>query len=341
MSEVDLEIEGRVNQIRNQTRVVDHPTLPEVVVISDPKVPETPSEDSSVGVQSSDPTGIPSPMSTWRYVGVNNAPEQNSEDDSVSPMVPEIISVRNSSDKIAYVFYSAAALTSVVGSALGAMSKIPWPPGYFTPPVEFFVAAVPVSVIELGGVVAAALGDVRRQLGERALGYRFISGSIAVGAVIWQLYSHDFHWYGWAFGAFSIIAYAMYLLHSASRRRDSLRGKKRMAELAPVYPLWMRIRHPQVVRLATSLAREDSKMTLFESLHEAESELAERRRHRTIAKALKVAIKGAYKDPQAAEIALATYDLNSLAEKIAGNADYEGWAAVISKNLSPREKEEK
>jgi hypothetical protein len=252
---------------------------------------------------------------------------------------PVFINIRTGADRVAYAFYGAAALSAVVGSALGAVSLIEWPV-WLSKELQYVIASVPVAVVELGGAVSAALGDQRRQLGERAIGYRAMSGGIAAAAIAWQLFSHHFMWYGWAFAGLSVIAYTLYLLHSAAKRRDALRSSRKMANLAPVYPLWQQIRHPQIVRLAKSLVQEDETLGIFEALRMAREELATQHRHEMIAKALKRAYKEAYKDSATGrEVILATMDLERLAAKVEGNADYEGWAAVISSKLAPRELE--
>jgi hypothetical protein len=296
-------------------------------------------------------TGADSPVSNWNFVDdvVPAQPELSTSSGSTGGSTKEtekpdlterelesrILEVTTASDKLSVTFYGISALCAVVGSSMGIVSKVPSWPEWIPEYAQYAASVVPVTVIELGGVVSAALGDVRRQKGESAYGYRILSATVAGAAVLWQLWSHDFEWYAWLFAGFTSFAYMLYLLSSGARRRDALRLRKQMLNVTPQYPLWMQIRHPQVVRLAKSLALSND-LGIIESLAAAREELSTQKRRETIARALERAIKKAYKDSDAANIALATYDLEKLAAKIEGNADYEGWAEVISTNLAPR-----
>jgi len=307
--------------------------IDDLEVTENPKVVKVkaviPLEEPSLPV----PTGTDPPTTT--VVSTVSESDNSSGDDGEA----RILSIQTRADRLAITFYGISAACAVVGSALGVVEKVTGWPDSMPLGAKLLVAAFPVTVVELGGVVSAALADVRRQKGEQAYGFRFLSGTVAVGAIFWQLYSHDLQWYGWLFAGLSAFAYFLYLLTSAAKRRDALRVQKKMLQVAHTYPLWMQVRHPQVVRLAKSLAISNG-YNIVESLEAAREELDTQHRHATISRALRRAIRKTYKDPDAAKIALATYDLDKLAAKIEGNADYEGWAAVISKNLAPRELED-
>jgi hypothetical protein len=356
MSEPEIEQQTVMSSIHGQPPAVDVPlpvediTEPEVVLPKAPLV--TPEEvfpslsptgsDLATVVENSNVAEMTpfEPLEVNVHAVSGQTPPEDGEtttsDGGTTEESPQILTVTSSADKVAYTFYATAALCAVVGSTLGLMEQVTWPTGIWEVPVgiQFAISLVPTLVIELGGVATAALGDVRRQMGERAYGYRTMSAAVAIAAIGWQLGSHDFKWYGFAFAGLSAFAYTLYLLHSAARRRDALRRSKKMADLAPVYPLWLQIRQPRLIKRAKSLAQEHN-LELFQSINAArEAERVERRRA-AIAEAVEKRIRAVYRNPLQAEIAVQTYDMDEMARRIESQADYDAWAGMIGKGLQP------
>src|SRR5439155_10306292 len=96
----------------------------------------------------------------------------------------------------------------------------------------------------------------RMRLGEHAYGFRAFSVLVATVAVGILVAGHWPHLY-WsaAFGMLSGSAYLLWLLHASARRRDALRAAGNVADTAPGYGLWRRLRHPIWTARAAELAR--------------------------------------------------------------------------------------
>jgi len=251
-------------------------------------------------------------------------------------------------ERLAYVFYGLAAGAAVIGQVWVAVEHIPWPPGW---PMWVRVAVVaPFALcLELLGMVTSALADQRMRLGERALGLRAFSVTVAIVAVSVIVAGH------WpdvylvvGFGAFSGAAFLLWMLHSGARRRDALRAAGLLSRVAPAYG-WLRwlplVGRPgwRVTHRARELALEHG-LELHESLAVAERELSDRARRPAIASAVKAVVAANHSDPLMAEIAVRTLDHDRIAAELERQADYAGWArrlaAAVSASPAPASLEE-
>lgn len=135
---------------------------------------------------------------------------------------------------------------------------------------------------------------------------------------------------GIGFATLSAGAYCLALIHMSARRRDALRAAGLLAQVPPAYGVWRWVRRPVLTARAAELARVQG-LGLRESLRQAELELRAERRRPAIAAAVEAAIRSSHDDPQMAEIAVSTLDLDRIATELAATADYAGWA----KRLAP------
>ncbi|WP_173071395.1 hypothetical protein [Phytohabitans houttuyneae] len=237
--------------------------------------------------------------------------------------------------RLAYWFYAVAATGAVIGQTWVAVTHAPWPPG--VPAIARVAAVLPFALcLELLAMTLSAMADQRMRLGERAYGFRTFSTVVAMVAVGILVAGHWPHLYWSAgFGVLSGSAYALWLLHSAARRRDALRAAGKLADTAPDYGLWRRMRHPVWTARAAELAREgrvdvDSgrwrPLGLFESLRAAELAIRAEQRRPAIANAVEEVIRADQRDPGMAEIAVRTLDLDRLAGELAALVNYGAWA---------------
>ena len=235
----------------------------------------------------------------------------------------------------AYSFYAVAASGAVIGQTWVALDHLPWPPGV---PIAFRVLAVlPFALcLELLAMALAAMADERMRLGERAYGLRVFSAVVAVVAVGIQVAGHwpELYWSS-VFGVLSGSAYALWLLHAAARRRDALRAAGKLADTAPDYGLWRRVRHPIWTARAAELAREGHRdpstgrwrpLGLYESLRAAELAIGDEKRRPAVARAVEQVVRADQRDPHMAEVAVRTLDLDRLAAELAARVDYHAWA---------------
>lgn len=237
-------------------------------------------------------------------------------------------------DRWTYAFYGGGALAALVGQVWAAADHIPFPDSV-EPWARAVIVAPAVAVIEVGGVAMAARGDLRRQLGETALGYRVLSACVALFAVLFNWFGHQSNiWLAFFFAGFSALAYAVWLLQSGDRRRDALRGAEKVAETAPSYGLLQWVREYAITRRARTIAQETG-AGLYESLRLAREERRREERRQAISAAVAAIIRDSQKDKRRAAIAVTTYDMEALAEQIEARADYAGWADLISASLVP------
>lgn len=237
-------------------------------------------------------------------------------------------------DRWTYAFYGGGALAALVGQVWAAADHMPFPD---TVPVwaRALIVAPAVAVIEVGGVAMAARGDLRRQLGETALGYRLLSAAVALFAVGFNWFGHQADpWLAAFFAGFSALAYAVWLLQSGDRRRDALRGTEKVADTAPSYGLAQWAREYGITRRARAIALE-SGVGLYESLRLAREERRREERRKAISGAVEAIIRESQPDKKRAAIATTTYDMEALADRIEARADYDGWADLISASLVP------
>ncbi|MHA4948717.1 hypothetical protein ACX27O_15460 [Micromonospora sp. SD19] len=226
---------------------------------------------------------------------------------------------------IRQVFYILVLLVALVGQVTGAVQTLGVP----------LVVAVPaVATLELGGVVVMANADVRRRLGERAIGSRLLSAAIAAGAVTFNGAAHPDHLTGGFYAGMSALGYLVWLMHAGNQRRDRLRVTGSLPPTPPAYEAFGHwICHPLVTSRARSIAKADG-LDLYESLIAARAAIARRRRDVAIAKVLHRKIRAAV-GPTTADIATQVYDLDQIAARLADTADYDGLTTLLSADLAP------
>jgi hypothetical protein len=223
-------------------------------------------------------------------------------------------------------FYVVVLLVALAGQVSGAVEALGIP----------IAAALPaVAALELGGIVVLANADVRRRLGERAVASRLLSVAIATGAVSFNWLAHKNHLLGGFFAGMSALGYLVWLMHTENQRRDRLRIKGDLPPTTPAYEVaghW--IRHPWLTLRARALAKADPRLGLYDSLATARADIRRERRQAAIAKVLHRKIRSAV-DPRTADIAIAVYDLDEIAARLAAQADYDGLTALIAADLAP------
>ncbi|MEU5931084.1 hypothetical protein [Micromonospora sp. NPDC047187] len=226
---------------------------------------------------------------------------------------------------IRQVFYVLVLLVALVGQVTGAVQTLGVP----------LVVAVPaVATLELGGVVVMANADVRRRLGERAIGARLLSAAIAAGAVTFNWAAHPDHLAGGFYTGMSALGYLVWLMHAGNQRRDRMRVTRGLPPTPPAYEAFGHwICHPAVTLRARSIAKADG-LGLYESLTAARDAIARRQRDTAIAKVLHRKIKAAV-DPTTADIAVHVYDLDEIAARLAATADYNGLTTLLAADLAP------
>ncbi len=223
-------------------------------------------------------------------------------------------------------FYVVVLLVALAGQVSGAVEALH---------IAVAAAAPAVGALELGGVVILANADVRRRLGERATASRLLSAAIAAGAVAFNWLAHTNHLMGGFFAGMSALGYLVWLMHTENQRRDRLRAKGDLPPTTPAYEMvehWLR--HPWLTHRARALAKADPGLDLYTSLAAAKAAVSRERRHAAIAKVLHRKIRAAV-DPTTADIAIAVYDLDQIAARLAHGADYDGLTALLARDLDP------
>jgi hypothetical protein len=221
-------------------------------------------------------------------------------------------------------FYAVVLLVALAGQTIAATTWLHWP---------LVAALVAVAAVELGGVALSAHADARRQLGERALAARLLSAGVAAGAVAVNWLGHADHLQGGFFAGMSALGYTVWLVDSAARRRDQLRRARMLPPAPPAYPWRQWLRHPLLTARARELALADPTLGLYRSLEEARAAIRRERRQAAIAKVLHRKVRAAV-DPTMADIAVAVYDLDEVAARLAGAADYDGFTSLIAAELA-------
>lgn len=223
------------------------------------------------------------------------------------------------------LFYFVVLLVALAGQVSGAVEALGIP----------LLWAVPaVGALELGGIVVLANADVRRRLGERATASRVLSAAIAGFAVAFNWLAHDNKLLAGFFAGMSLLGYLVWLMHTENQRRDRLRATGDLPPTTPAYEVvghW--IRHPWLTLRAKNLAKADDGLGLYTSLAAARAEKRKEVRTKAIAKVLHRKIRAAV-DPTTADIAVAVYDLDEIAVRLADGADYDGLTALIAADLT-------
>ena len=223
-------------------------------------------------------------------------------------------------------FYLVVLLVALAGQVSGAVQTLRIP----------LLWAIPaVAALELGGVVVLANADVRRRLGEPATGSRILSALVAAGAVVFNWTAHPRPLLGGFFAGMSALGYLVWLIHAENSRRDRLRAHGALPPTTPAYePVGHWLAHPWLTRRAKSLAKANPHLGLYESLAAARAEVAAERRNKAITAVLHRKIRNAV-DPTVADLAVAVYDLDEIAGRLATRADYDGLTELIATDLTP------
>lgn len=224
------------------------------------------------------------------------------------------------------VFYVVVAAIAATGAGQAATTWLHWWPIF---------AFAAVAAVEAGGAVISRHALDRRLLGERATVARLLSALVAAGAVAVNWFGHVHVGQAAFFAGMSLLGYCVWLLDSEAQRRDQLRAEHRLAATPPAYGLWQWLRHPAVTALARRLARQDAALGWVRSLETARAQLRAEVRQRAIAVILHRKLRTLH-DPAAADLAIAVYDLDEIAARLADAADYDGLAGLLAVELSPR-----
>ncbi|MEH1057243.1 hypothetical protein V6U89_18825 [Micromonospora sp. CPCC 206171] len=223
-------------------------------------------------------------------------------------------------------FYVVVLLIALGGQVSGAMERLGMP---------WYVALPAVGALELGGVVVLANADVRRRLGEPAILSRVLSAGIATAAVAFNWLAHSNHLEGGFYAGMSLLGYLVWLMNTENQRRDRLRARRQLPPTTPAYePVGHWLRHPWLTRRARSLAKADPGLGLYGSLDAARAQIRAERRQAALSKVLHRKISRAL-DATTADIAVAVYDLDEIARRLAEQADYDGLTALIAADLAP------
>ncbi|MEU8299597.1 hypothetical protein AB0C04_20240 [Micromonospora sp. NPDC048909] len=223
-------------------------------------------------------------------------------------------------------FYVVVLLIALGGQVSGAMEGLGMP---------WYVALPAVGALELGGVVVLANADVRRRLGEGAMLSRVLSAGIATAAVAFNWLAHSNHLEGGFYAGMSLLGYLVWLMSSENQRRDRLRARQQLPPTTPGYePVGHWLRHPWLTRRARSLAKTDPGLGLYGSLDAARAQIRAERRQAALSRVLRRKISRAL-DATTADIAVAVYDLDEIARRLAEQADYDGLTELIAADLAP------
>jgi hypothetical protein len=228
-------------------------------------------------------------------------------------------------DALGGIFYGGVAIVALAGQTGAAVHWLGW----------HWTAALPaVALLEIGGIALAARADFRRRLGEQAVAARLLSAAVAAFAVVFNWLGHTDHLQGGFFAGMSALGYAVWIINSGDRRRDHLRAAGMLPAPPPVYGLWQWARHPWLTRRARALAKASPALGLYGSLDAASAERRREVRQAAIAEALRLKLTAAV-DPLTARIAVATFDPDEIAARLAAGADYDSLTALIAADLTP------
>jgi hypothetical protein len=223
-------------------------------------------------------------------------------------------------------FYAVVAVIAAAGAGQAAAHWLGW---------DKVASFASVAAVEFGGVVISKHALDRRRLGERATVARLLSAAVAAGAVSVNWFGHaDNHGQAAFFAGMSLLGYCVWLIDSEARRRDQLRADRKIAQTAPLYGTWQWIRQPTLTRRAKLLALLEPELGRQGSLDAAAAEERAERRETAIAQLLRRKLT-AGRDPLAAEIAVTTYDLTTIASRLAAAADYDGLTKLLAADLTP------
>jgi hypothetical protein len=223
------------------------------------------------------------------------------------------------------LFYAAVLIVALYGTATGAVAAfdLPW-----------WISIGGIFALELGGVTFLSHADVRRRLGEHATVPRLLGAAIAGAAATFNITTHTDRLLGGFFALMSVLGFASWWLDVETKRRDRLRACGQSPVPAPTYQLWAHwIRHPLITARARSLAKVHPQLGLYGSLEAAVSIRRREQRDAALAHALRQRIRGSVGTTMA-RIAVLTYDLDDVAQRLHAAADYDGLTALLASELT-------
>jgi hypothetical protein len=223
------------------------------------------------------------------------------------------------------LFYAAVLAVALYGTATGAVARfgLPWP-----------MAIGGIFALELGGVVFLSNADTRRRLGEPAWLSRLLGTAVAGAAATFNLVTHDSVLLGGFFASMSVLGFLAWWLDVENKRRDRLRARGQLAAATPTFELWGHwMRHPVITSRARGFARAYPQLGLYGSLEAALVTMRQERRNAALADALHRRIRAAV-SKDLADIAVLTYDMDEVAGRLRGRADYDGLTALLGSELT-------
>ncbi|GAA4474189.1 AfsR/SARP family transcriptional regulator [Phytohabitans houttuyneae] len=223
------------------------------------------------------------------------------------------------------LFYAAVLTVACYGTATGVTSRfgLPWP-----------VAVGGTLTLELGGVVFLSNAETRRRLGETATTSRLLGAAVAGAATAFNAASHTSVLLGGFFALMSALGFAAWWLDGENKRRDRLRAHGQLAAATPTYDLFShRLRHPTLTRRARQLAKAHPQLGLYGSLEAAVATLRRDKRNAALTAALRKRIRAAV-DADMAQIAVLTFDLDQVADRLRRDADCDGLTALLASDLT-------
>lgn len=223
------------------------------------------------------------------------------------------------------LFYAAVLAVALYGTATGAVARfgLPWP-----------VAIGGIFALELGGVVFLSNAEVRRRLGEHAALSRLLGATVAGAAATFSLLTHASVLFGGFFALMSVLGFVAWWLDVENKRRDRLRAQGRLAAATPAYDLvghW--VRHPLITHRARGFARAYPQLGLYGSLEAAVITMRRQKRNAALAEALRARIRAAV-GKDLADIAVLTFDMDEVAQRLRERADYDGLTALLGSELT-------
>ena len=223
------------------------------------------------------------------------------------------------------LFYAAVLAVALYGTATGAVARfgLPWP-----------VAIGGIFALELGGVVFLSNAEVRRRLGEHAALSRLLGATVAAAAATFNLLTHASVLFGGFFALMSVLGFVAWWLDVENKRRDRLRAQGRLAAATPAYDLvghWLR--HPVITHRARGFAKAYPQLGLYGSLEAALITMRRQKRNAALAEALRTRIRAAV-GKDLADIAVLTFDMDEVADRLRAGADYDGLTALLGNELT-------
>ncbi len=223
------------------------------------------------------------------------------------------------------MFYAAVLAVALYGTATGAVAQfgLPW-----------WVAIGGIFALELGGVVFLSNAEVRRRLGEHASLSRLLGAVVAGAAATFNLVTHESVLLGGFFALMSVLGFVAWWLDVENKRRDRLRARGQLAAATPAYELWGHwVCHPFVTRRARGFAKAYPQLGLYGSLEAALIVMRRDKRNAALADALRTRIRAAV-GKDMADIAVLTFDMDEVAGRLRGGADYDGLTALLGSELT-------